>query len=190
MGIDEESSAIDTEETDEGDGDTDGSELSEVSGLNGREGEDMETTEPSEPQLHPLPDELNRTIEPPLGIDGDKMVKNQEEPKSKSARKKESSQEQLMHKLYNQLIKKLQSDDTHDEMKQIQKRLAQVEKNSTNIKLQQQLGKELLGQVKLMQRRLEKIDNAIGGSKTKGNIKKEKIQGPATKVIRAKKRSR
>lgn len=190
MGIDEESSAIDTEETDEGNGDTNGSELSKVSGLNGHAGKDTETAEAPEPQLHPLPDELNRTIEPPLGIEGDKMVKNQEELKSKSARKKESNQEQLMHKLYNQLIKKLQSDNTHGEIKQIQKRLAQVEKNTTNIELQQQLGKELLAQVKIMQRRLERIDNAICRSKTKGNIKIEKIRAPATKVIRAKKRSK
>jgi hypothetical protein len=159
MGVDESPNEIDSE----------GNELSEEDSLNVQVGEDTGTVEP---QTHPTPEEINRTIEPPLGIDGDKLVEKQEEPKPKKSRKKVSKQEQLTHKLYNQLIKKLQSDKTHEELKQIQKLLAQVEKNTTNIKLQQQLGKELLAQVRLMQRRLEKIDNAISRSKTKGNIKR------------------
>ena len=78
----------------------------------------------------------------------------------------------------------MQSDKTHEDMKQIQKRLAQVEKNTTNIRLQQELGKQLLAQVKLMQKRLEKIDNAIGRSKSSKNIVRKKVQ------TRARKRSR
>ena len=69
-------------------------------------------------------------------------------------------------------------------MKQIQKRLAQVEKNTTNVKQQQELGKQLLAQVKLMQNRLEKIDNAISRSKSSKNIVRKKVQ------IKARKRSR
>jgi hypothetical protein len=184
MGVDEPPTPVDTKEIDEGNGDTEGTELSEGSSLDAQVGEDTGTTES---EAHPLPDELNRTIEPPLGIDGDKMV---QEPKPKPARKKESKQEQLTHKLYNQLIRTLQSDKTRKDMKQIQKRLAQVEKNTTNIKLQQELGKQLLAQVKLMQRRLEKIDSAISRSKTKGNTKREKIRVQATKVTKTKKRSK
>ena len=179
MSIDDQSTVIDG-----GNDNTEGTELSEVSGLNGHVGEGTETTETPEPQSHPLPDELNRTTEPPLGIDGDKMVEKSEEPKQKPARTKELKQEQLTHKLYNQLIKKLQSGKTLDEMKQIQKRLARVEKNTSNIKLQQQLGKELLSQVRLMQRRLEKIDNAIGRSSAKGNVSQ------ARKITKPKKTSR
>src|SRR6266498_2570292 len=179
MGVDEQSAGVDTEEiVDEGNGDTEGTELSEGSSLNVQVGEDTGTTEP---QAHPLPDELNRTIEPPLGIDGDKMVEKQEEPKPKPTRKKESKQEQLTHKLYNQLIRTLQSDKTREDMKQIQKRLAQVEKNTTNIRLQQELGKQLLTQVKLMQKRLEKIDNAISRSKSSSNAGKKKVQPKARK---------
>ena len=78
----------------------------------------------------------------------------------------------------------MQSDKTHEDMKQIQKRLAQVEKNTTNVKQQQELGKQLLAQVKLMQKRLEKIDNAISRSKSSKNIVRKKVQ------IKARKRSR
>lgn len=192
MGVNEPSSGVDTEEIDEGN-DTEGTELSEISDLDGHAGEGTkttETTETTETQSHPLPDELNRTIESPLGIDGGKMVEKPEVPKSKKSREKESKQEQLTHKLYNQLIKKLQSDKTRAEMKQIQKRLAQVEKNTTNIRLQQELGKQLLAQVKLMQKRLEKIDYAISHSKNKRNIKREKIRAPARKITKAKKKSK
>lgn len=158
MGVDESPNEIDSE----------GNEMSEEDSLNVQVGEDTGT---ADPQTHPTPEEINRTIGPPLGIDGDKLVEKQE-PKPKPARRKVSKQEQLTHKLYNQLIKKLQSDKTYEDLRQIQKRLAQVEKNTTNIELQQQLGKELLTQVRLMQRRLEKIDNTISRSKTKGNVKR------------------
>jgi valyl-tRNA synthetase len=168
VGVDESPNEIDSE----------GNELSEEDSLNVQVGEDTGTVEP---QTHPTPEEINRTIEPPLSIDGDKLVEKQEEPKPKKSRKKISKQEQLTHKLYNQLIKKLQSDKTHKELEQIQKQLAQVEKNTTNIKLQQQLGKELLAQVRLMQRRLEKIDNAISRSKNKGNVKR----APSRKVTKS-----
>ncbi len=182
MGVNESPNEIDTGDIIEEDyGETEGTELSEGSSLNVQVGEDTGTTEPA---AHPLPEEINRTIEPPLGVDGDKMVEKQEEPKSKLPRKKGSKEEQLTHKLYNQLIKKLQSDNTREEMKQIQKRLIQVEKNTTNIRLQQELGKQLLAQVKLMQKRLEKIDNAIGRSKSSKNIVRKKVQ------TRARKRSR
>src|SRR6266496_2280720 len=120
MGVDEPPNEIDTEDIIEEDyGETEGTELSEGSSLNVQVGEDTGTTEPA---AHPLPEEINRTIEPPLGVDGDKMVEKQEEPKPKPARKKESKQEQVTHKLYNQLIRRLQSDKTREEMKQIQKR--------------------------------------------------------------------
>ena len=179
MGVDEQSAGVDTEEiVDEGNGDTEGTELSEGSSLNVQVGEDTGTTEP---QAHPLPDELNRTIEPPLGIDGDKMVEKQEEPKPKPTRKKESKQEQLTHKLYNQLIRKPQSDKTREDMKQIQKRLVQVEKNTTNIRQQRELGKQLLAQVRLMQRRLEKIDNTIIRSKISPKASKKKVRPKARK---------
>ncbi|SRR6266540_4206598 len=187
MGVDEgPSTETDVEEIDEGNGDTEGTELSEVSGLNGQRDE----VELNEPKAHPLPDELNRTIEPPPGIDGDKMVEKHERLKPKQPRKKESKKEQLTHKLYNQLIRTLQSDKTREEMKQIQKRLARVEKNTTNARLQQQLGKELLAQVKLMHKRLDKIDNTITRSKSKGNINREKIRAPPRKVTRINKRSK
>ncbi len=118
------------------------------------------------------------------------MVEKHERLKPKQPRKKESKKEQLTHKLYNQLIRTLQSDKTREEMKQIQKRLARVEKNTTNARLQQQLGKELLAQVKLMHKRLDKIDNTITRSKSKGNINREKIRAPPRKVTRINKRSK
>ncbi len=181
MGVDKSPATVGTEVLDEDNSDTEGTELSEGSSLNAQVGEDTGTTEP---QTHPSPDEINRTIERPLGIDGDKMVEKQEKPKPKPARKKESKQEQLTHKLYNQLIKKLQSDKTREDLKDIQKRLAQVEKNTTNIKQQQELGKQLLVQVKLMQKRLEKIDNSISHSKVSSKTGKKRVQTKARKRSR------
>jgi hypothetical protein len=81
--------------------------------------------------------------------------------------------------LYNQLIKKLQSDKIRDAMKQIQKRLAQVEKNTSSVKQQQELGKQLLAQVKLMQKRLEKIDNSNSHSKVSSKADKKRVQTKA-----------
>ena len=185
MGVDESPNEIDTEEIIEEDyGDTEGTELSEG---NVQVGEDTGTTEP---QTHPVPEEINRTIERPLGAEEDKVFEQQERgttrtmPKSNPTKKKESKEEQLTHKLYNQLIKKLQSDKTRDAMKQIQKRLAQVEKNTASVKQQQELGKQLLVQVKLMQKRLEKINNTISHSKNSQSSSRKKTPTKSKKKIK------
>ncbi|HEX9319093.1 MAG TPA: hypothetical protein VF884_09175 [Nitrososphaeraceae archaeon] len=65
MGVEEQSVGIDTE----------GNELSEVSGL---DGEGMETNELQTHQTHPIPVEINRTIERPLGVEEDKVFEQQE----------------------------------------------------------------------------------------------------------------
>ena len=188
MGVDEQSAGVDTEEiVDEDNGDTEGNELSEVSGLNGEGMKTNELQTHQTHQTHPVPEEINRTIERPLGAEEDKVFEQQERgttrtmPKSNPTKKKESKEEQLTHKLYNQLIKKLQSDKTRDAMKQIQKRLAQVEKNTASVKQQRELGKQLLIQVKLMQKRLEKINNTISRLKTSPKAGKKKVQPKARK---------
>jgi hypothetical protein len=188
MGVDEQSVGVDSEEiVDEGNGDTEGNELSAVSGLNG---EGMETNELQTHQTHPVPEEINRTIERPLGAEEDKVFEQQERgttrtmPKSNPTKKKESKEEQLTHKLYNQLIKKLQSDKTRDEIKQIQKMLAQVEKNTASVKQQQELGKQLLVQVKLMQKRLEKINSTISHLKSSQSFSRKKTPTKSKKKIK------
>lgn len=149
MSVDEEVSGIDSEEMiDEGNGDTVGTELTEVSGLNGQIGEGEET---NEVQTEPLPEERNLTTERPIGVE-DRVIQEQEQEKTSSGPKstskpstvRKSKQEELSHKNYDQLVKQLQSNKTSDTLKQIQRRLTQIDKNTTSTKKQQEVMKQLL----------------------------------------------
>ncbi len=195
MSVDEEVSGIDSEEMiDEGNGDTVGTELTEVSGLNGQIGEGEET---NEVQTEPLPEERNLTTERPIGVE-DRVIQEQEQEKTSSGPKstskpstvRKSKQEELSHKNYDQLVKQLQSNKTSDTLKQIQRRLTQIDKNTTSTKKQQEVMKQLLVQVGNMKRQLDKINSAISRSKTSSKTGRKKGQILSRKSIKGRKGSK
>ena len=81
-------------------------------------------------------------------------------------------------KLFDQFTKhfqvsKIASNNTTNMLKQIQKQLNQIEKNTANSNKQQIMIKQLVGQVKSMQKQLDKIGTSVSRFKNIPNIKRE-----------------
>jgi len=202
MSFDEESSSsLDEEKFIESKGDTYDIEttgLSETMGLDGQIDRQINDQKPvNVPQTEPLIDESSVKTERPLGAEKDRVLQEQEKISSRirpilktksrklSNKSKSKEQEELSHKLYKQLIKKLRKNKTHDTMKRIEKQLMQIDKISTSSsKQQEKVVKQLLVQVGIMKKRLDRINDAINRYKNMSNTSSKNIRSAPTKKAR------
>jgi len=202
MSFDEESSSsLDEEKFIESKGDTYDIEttgLSETMGLDGQIERQINDQKPvNVPQTEPLIDESSVKTERPLGAEKDRVLQEQEKISSRirpilktksrklSNKSKSKEQEELSHKLYKQLIKKLRKNKTHDTMKRIEKQLMQIDKISTSSsKQQEKVVKQLLVQVGIMKKRLDRINDAINRYKNMSNTSSKNIRSAPTKKAR------
>src|SRR5215510_12634314 len=202
MSFDEESSSsLDEEKFIESKGDTYDIEttgLSETMGLDGQIERQINDLKPvNVPQTEPLIDESSVKTERPLGAEKDRVLQEQEKISSRirpilktksrklSNKSKSKEQEELSHKLYKQLIKKLRKNKTHDTMKRIEKQLMQIDKISTSSsKQQEKVVKQLLVQVGIMKKRLDRINDAINRYKNMSNTSSKNIRSAPTKKAR------
>jgi hypothetical protein len=199
MSFDEESSSsLDEEKFIESKGDTYDIEttgLSETMGLDGKIERQINDQKPvNVPQTKPVIDESSVKTERPLGAEKNRVLQEQEKISSRirpilktksrklSNKSKSKEQEELSHKLYNQLIKKLRSNKTHDTMKRIEKQLMQIDKISTSSKQQEKVVKQLLVQVGIMKKRLDRINDAISRYKNMSNTSSKNIRSAPKKA--------
>src|SRR6266540_2680781 len=197
MSSDEElSGTINNEEIDEGDKDTEGSELSDDSMVSQETAEEIDNVQSSEPT--DLPSER------PIGIEEQKVIETQEREAEQAEQRVPETEEQtttpkeqvdeilegvkerqrskkgdVTRKLFDQFAKhfqisKVASDKTTNTLKQIQKQLTQIDRTNIISNRQQVLTKQLIGQVKAMQKQLDKISGSINRIK---NISKAKKKG-------------
>lgn len=199
MSFDEESSSsLDEEKFIKSKGDTYDIEttgLSETMGLDGKIERQINDQKPvNVPQTEPVIDESSVKTERPLGAEKNRVLQEQEKISSRirpilktksrklSNKSKSKEQEELSHKLYNQLIKKLRSNKTHDTMKSIEKQLMQIDKISTSSKQQEKVVKQLLVQVGIMKKRLDRINDAISRYKNMSNTSSKNIRSAPKKA--------
>lgn len=199
MSFDEESSSsLDEEKFIKSKGDTYDIEttgLSETMGLDGKIERQINDQKPvNVPQTEPVIDESSVKTERPLGAEKNRVLQEQEKISSRirpilktksrklSNKSKSKEQEELSHKLYNQLIKKLRSNKTHDTMKRIEKQLMQIDKISTSSKQQEKVVKQLLVQVGIMKKRLDRINDAISRYKNMSNTSSKNIRSAPKKA--------
>lgn len=199
MSFDEESSSsLDEDKFIKSKGDTYDIEttgLSETMGLDGKIERQINDQKPvNVPQTEPVIDESSVKTERPLGAEKNRVLQEQEKISSRirpilktksrklSNKSKSKEQEELSHKLYNQLIKKLRSNKTHDTMKRIEKQLMQIDKISTSSKQQEKVVKQLLVQVGIMKKRLDRINDAISRYKNMSNTSSKNIRSAPKKA--------
>ena len=182
MSFDEESSSsLDEEKFIESKGDTYDIEttgLSETMGLDGQIERQINDQKPvNVPQTEPLIDESSVKTERPLGAEKDRVLQEQEKISSRirpilktksrklSNKSKSKEQEELSHKLYKQLM--------------------QIDKISTSSsKQQEKVVKQLLVQVGIMKKRLDRINDAINRYKNMSNTSSKNIRSAPTKKAR------
>jgi hypothetical protein len=106
----------------------------------------------SEGAKQPLPEELNRTVELPsvnqqdLPFQSDQSIINNDK----------SKEDELIEKLCNQLSQQLKRNDTIGTLRQIQKKLKQIDKMLTLNAKQQIVLKQISIQIKTIQKHLDK----------------------------------
>ena len=204
MGIDEESSSTtNNEEIDEGDKHTEGSELSDDSQVSNETPkeigevqsseqtdlaserpigiEEQKTIESQEREAEQAQQSISETKEPETTTPKEQVDEILGEVKEKQIPKRED----LTRKLFEQFAKhfqisKVASDKTTNTLKQIQKQLTQIDRTTIISNRQQALTKQLIGQVKAMQKQLNKISSSvsriknISGTKRIGTGKRKK----------------
>ena len=200
MSSDEElSGTINNEEIDEGDKDTEGNELSDDSMVSQETAEEIDNVQSSEPT--DLPSEKPIGIEEQKVIETqERKAEHAEEPISETEEEPETTtqkeqvdeilsgskekqgpkKEDSTRNLFNQFAKhfqisKVASDKTTNTLKQIQKQLTQIDRTTITSNRQQALTKQLMGQVKAMQKQLDKIISSVNRIKNISDVKRKGI---------------
>jgi hypothetical protein len=128
------------------------------------------------------------TIEPePTTTTPLEIVETVLEPKTnqkgnQKGTKAEREEEVNTRRLFDQFnkhfqVSKIASDKTTNILKQIQKQLGQVERISINSNKQQVVIKQLVGQVKTVQKQLDKISKSISSKKMIPSVKRKTNRG-------------
>jgi hypothetical protein len=119
---------------------------------------------------HPLPEELSRTRELPLVDHPDLAIQSQQVIKKEKAK-----EEEKFTRLCNQLSKHLEGDKTIDTLRQIQKKLKQIDKMAAISAKQHIILKRMAVQVGRIRKQLDKISISINRFKnTSGTNTKSK----------------
>ena len=142
---------------------------------------DSEEPKSSEEQEPRKSDEVTITVEE----EPDTTVEAQQEQKADSTKQEQVRQEPQMEdsyrKLFDQFTKhfkgsKLATDKTSNTLKQIQKTLAQIDKVSVSSSKQNMVMKQLVSQVKAMEKQLEKINKTIAQLKIAPTTIRKKVR--------------
>jgi hypothetical protein len=169
---DELSGYIDREESvNEGSGNGEAGDESNASGFNGQEGEG-----------EPVPEETNRTNEIPIGIEEDRVLREQEKAATLQEEEEESeteeseeeqdkrkkrdnrrpAQDKLTSKLENELKKQIdRTRALQDLVKGIQKQLIRIDKTLYSVKKEHEVIRKKHAQFNLLQKRVDSIDKSI-----------------------------
>jgi uncharacterized protein YukE len=114
----------------------------------------------------------------PVEMVNEILESRKEGEKTKPKQKPKSKAEDTSRKLFGQFTKhfqvsKVASDKTTNILKQIQKRLAQIDRTTAVSNKQQVVIKQLASQVKTIQKQLDKISSSINQIRTVTNTKRK-----------------